>query len=138
MFLEAEESDLEEDGEFGDRRGDELPPELATKEARLAAILKAEEALEAEASEKAASEATKKTLATGATPEEAELPGVHAAATAAVNPRAQRNFTNPTRIMKTADGSFHYCFNAQTVVDEHAQVIIAATPPSGTPPTCSN
>ena len=45
-----------------------------------------------------------------------------------MNPRAQRNFTDPdARIMKTADGSFHYCFNAQAVVDEHAQVIIATT-----------
>jgi hypothetical protein len=27
--------------------------------------------------------------------------------------------------MKTADGSFHYCYNAQTVVDEENQVIVA-------------
>jgi len=28
--------------------------------------------------------------------------------------------------MKTADGSFHYCYNAQAVVDADQQVIIAA------------
>ncbi|HMJ36725.1 MAG TPA: transposase, partial [Baekduia sp.] len=42
-------------------------------------------------------------------------------------PRAQRNFTDPeSRIMKTGDGSFHQCFNAQAIVDSTAQVIVAA------------
>ena len=129
MLGEAEATDAEEDEEFGeDRRGDELPPELATKEARLAAILKAKAAIEAEAREKAAREATKKALAQGASPEEVERLTEHAQNTAVVNPRAQRNFTDPdARIMKTADGSFHYCFNAQAVVDEHAQVILSTT-----------
>ena len=129
MLDEAEATDLEEDEEFGeDRRGDELPPELATKEARLRTILAAKEALEAEAREKATRDAIKKAVAKGASPEEAELLSEHAAAPATVNPRAQRNFTDPdARIMKTADGSFHFCLNAQAVVDEHAQVIIATT-----------
>lgn len=43
------------------------------------------------------------------------------------SPRAQRNFTDPdARIMKTADGSFHYAYNAQVVVDEKSQVILSA------------
>jgi hypothetical protein len=43
------------------------------------------------------------------------------------NPKAQRNFTDPqSRIMKTSDGSFHQCFNAQAVVDDGHQVIVAA------------
>lgn len=29
--------------------------------------------------------------------------------------------------MKTSDGSFHYCYNAQTVVDEDSQVIVSTT-----------
>lgn len=34
--------------------------------------------------------------------------------------------------MKTSDGSFHYCYNAQTVVDEDSQVILSTTlVPSG-------
>ncbi len=129
MFAAAEATDLKEDEEFGeDRHGDELPPELATKEARLRTILAAKEALEAEAREKAAREATKKAVVKGASPEEAERAGEEAAKTAPVDPRAQRNFTDPdARIMKTADGSFHYCFNAQAVVDEHAQVILSTT-----------
>ena len=28
--------------------------------------------------------------------------------------------------MKTSDGSFHYCYNAQTIVDEHSQVILSS------------
>jgi hypothetical protein len=52
-----------------------------------------------------------------------------------VNPRAQRNFTEPdARIMKTADGSFRYCYNAQAVVDEQLQVILS-TSQSKTSPT---
>ncbi len=128
LLSDAEATDQEEDEEFGDRRGDELPPELATKQARLAAILAAKEALEAETREKAAREAHQQALDKGASTTEAERAAQAAATQASVNPRAQRNFTDPdARIMKTADGSFHYCFNAQAVVDEHAQVIIATT-----------
>jgi transposase len=129
LLAEAEATDLKEDEEFGeDRRGDELPPELATREARLRAILAAKEALESEASERAARDAHKKAVARGANPEAATRAGEEAAKTATVNPRAQRNFTDPdARIMKSADGSFHYCYNAQAVVDERAQVIVATT-----------
>jgi transposase len=128
LLEEAEATDAKEDEEFGDRRGDELPAHLATKQARLAAILAAKEALEVEAREKAAREAEKKALAKGASSKEAKRAGEEATKTATVNPRSQRNFTDPdARIMKTADGSFHYCFNAQTIVDEHAQVILSTT-----------
>ena len=41
-------------------------------------------------------------------------------------PKAQDNFTDPdSRIMKTSTG-FEQCFNAQTAVDAHAQIIVAA------------
>ncbi|MCA1677349.1 MAG: transposase, partial [Actinobacteria bacterium] len=42
-------------------------------------------------------------------------------------PRAQRNFTDPeSRIMKNADGAFVQAYNAQAVVDDAHQIIIAA------------
>ena len=64
--------------------------------------------------------------------------GEEAAAKAVVKPTAQRNFTDPdARIMKTADGSFHYCYNAQAVVDADHQVIVA-TDLNNTAWTCSN
>lgn len=40
---------------------------------------------------------------------------------------AQENFTDPdSRIMKRAGGGFDQCYNGQTAVDAHAQIIIAA------------
>ncbi len=126
MLAEAEATDLAEDEEFGqDRRGDELPPELATKEGRLARLRAAKEAIEAEAREKAAQKAQDKATERGATKSEARAAGEEAAAGAAPEPRAQRNFTDPeSRMMKTTDG-FHYAFNAQAMVDEQAQVVLA-------------
>lgn len=40
---------------------------------------------------------------------------------------AQENFTDPdSRIMKRAGGGFDQCYNGQTAVDAHAQIIVAA------------
>jgi len=105
LLAEAEQIDHDEDAEFGrDNKGYGLPAELARRESRLAKITEAKTALEAEAKERAAT----------------------AGARAVPKPAAQRNFTDPeSRIMKTADGSFHQCFNAQAVVDEDHQVIVA-------------
>ena len=45
----------------------------------------------------------------------------------APKPTAQRNFTDPdSKIMKASDGAFHQSYNAQAVVDSHAQVIVVA------------
>ena len=42
-------------------------------------------------------------------------------------PKAQDNFTDPSsRIMKTSSGGFEQCFNGQTAVDSHCQIIVAA------------
>ncbi len=61
----------------------------------------------------------------GADEAEQAAAGEEAASTAVVPAKAQRSFTDPeSRIMKTSDGSFHYCYNAQTVVDEDSQVIL--------------
>jgi transposase len=55
-----------------------------------------------------------------------EQAAADAAAGAVPRPKAQPNFTDPkSRIMKTSDGSFHQCYNAQAVVDEAHQVIVA-------------
>src|SRR5437773_12545029 len=57
MFRQADAIDREEDRRYGpDRRGDELPEELARRETRLKKIREAKAALEAEARQKAASE----------------------------------------------------------------------------------
>jgi hypothetical protein len=126
MLAEAEATDAAEDEEFGaEHRGDELPPELATKEGRLAKLRAAKEAIEAEAREKAAQKAQEKAKEQGTSEHEARAAGDEAAARAKPDGRAQRNFTDPeSRMMKTTDG-FHYAFNAQAVVDEEAQVVLA-------------
>lgn len=127
MLAEAEATDLAEDEAFGeDRRGDELPPELLTKEGRLAAIRAAMADIESEAAEKAAAEATERARAAGKDDDEVEREAKAAAEAAVPSPRAQRSFTDAdSRVMKTADGSFHYAYNAEVVVDEAHQVIVA-------------
>lgn len=127
LLAEAEAQDLAEDAEFGeDRRGDELPVELARRETRLAKMRAAKEAIEADAAEAAAEAAAAKARAKGATDAEVAAAGSQAAATAQPSPKAQRSFTDPeSRMMKTNEG-FHYAYNGQAVVDEGSQVILAA------------
>ncbi len=99
---EAEAVDAAEDAEFGDARGDELPPELRTREDRLARIREAKAALEREARER-----------TGR-------------ADAVPDPKAQRNFTDPqSRIMRSRPDGWVQAYNVGAVVDETAQVIVA-------------
>jgi len=127
MLAEAEATDQAEDEEFGeDRRGDELPAELATKEGRLARMRAAKAAIEAEAAAKASAKAATKAADNGGDQAAVAEAAEKAAATATPNPKTQRNFTDPeSRMMKTTDG-FHYAYNAQTVVDEGSQVVLAA------------
>jgi transposase len=126
ILAEAEAADAAEDAEFGeDRRGDEVPAELARRETRLAKLRAAKEAIESEAKDKAAQKAEQRAKDLGATEDEARAAGEEAAKTAEPEGRAQRNFTDPdARMMKTNEG-FQYAFNGQAMVDEKAQVIIA-------------
>jgi hypothetical protein len=127
ILAEAEATDRAEDEEFGeDRRGDEVPPELARRESRLVKLRAAKEAIEAEAAQKAADKAAGKAAKKGG--DDAGIAEAAATAAAGATPadRTQRSFTDPeSRMMKTVDG-FHYAYNAQTVVDEHSQVVLAA------------
>jgi transposase len=127
MLAEAEAVDVAEDEQFGeDKRGDELPKELATREGRLAKLRAAKEAIEAEAREKAAAKAAEKAAAAGSDDTAIATAADAAAAQATPDKKAQRNFTDlDSRMMKTNDG-FHYAYNAQGVVDEAAQVVLAA------------
>jgi transposase len=127
LLAEAEQIDHDEDAEFGrDNKGYGLPAELARRESRLAKITEAKAALEAEAKERAAAQAQQWAKAVGKDEDTVALRAAAAGDRAVPKPAAQRNFTDPeSRIMKTADGSFHQCFNAQAVVDEDHQVIVA-------------
>jgi transposase len=133
----AERVDAEEDAKFGKGvRGDELPPELSTKQGRLKKIKEAMSALEAKAraeaeaakaeAERKLAEREKKAAASGEKPR-GRAPSVPDPDKAKPPDKAQRNFTDPdSRIMKAgATGSFEQCYNAQAAVDGECQVIVA-------------
>ena len=112
LLRRAQEVDDEEDRRYGkDKRGDELPEELAFREGRLEKIREAMAALEAEA----------QTAAGQAGAEGKEHPGVP-------EDKAQRNFTDAeSRIMPAPGGrDFLQAYNCQAVVDHAHQVIVAA------------
>jgi transposase len=123
LLAEGELLDAQEDERYGaDRRGDELPSELQRREQRLTRIREAKAALEAEAVERES--ARRAEMAEhGKTPRQPP----NGRDPFKPKPKAQRNFTDPeSRIMKSADGAFHQCFNAQAIVDSETQVIVAA------------
>ena len=129
LLAEAEAIDKCEDAKYGkNNRGDELPAELRRRESRLAKIREAKAALEDEARARAEAAARAKAAARGEDAGQTARRVADAVAAGAPSPKAQRNFTDPdSKIMKTSDGSFHQCFNAQAVVDEDHQVIVAAS-----------
>ena len=116
LLRRAQEVDEEEDHRYGkDKRGDELPEELAFREGRLEKIREAMAALEAEAQAEAeAAEAEGKAH-----------PGVYEGVP---DDQAQRNFTDAeSRIMPASGGrDFLQAYNCQAVVDSEHQVIVAA------------
>jgi transposase len=128
LLAEAERIDKAEDTRFGkNRRGDELPAELARRETRLAAITAAKAALEAEAAAAAREDAERKARERGDDDDTTAGKGAAAAAAATPKPKAQRNFTDPdSKIMLTGDGAFAQCYNAAAVVDSDHQVIVVA------------
>ena len=112
LLRRAGEVDDEKDRRYGrDKRGDELPEELAFRESRLRKIREVKAALEAkvrEAAEQAESEGRNHT----------GVPG----------DEERRNFTDPeSRIMPVPGGrDFQQAYNCQAVVDSECQVIVAA------------
>jgi transposase len=119
LLAEAQASDAAEDAEHGDRRGDELPEELARREQRLAKIQAAKAALAARARAEAEADAAQR-AAQGKPPR----PTPPEEATPA--PKDQYNFTDPeSRIMKSSNKGWDQCGNAQVVVTAE-QIIVAA------------
>jgi len=123
LLDEAERVDAEEDERFGpENRGAELPEELQRRETRLAKIREAKQALEAQARE--AETARRAELEAQGKKPRAPRDGRDPFAP---KPTAQRNFTDPeSKIMKTADGSYHQCYSGQAIVDSVSQVIVVA------------
>ena len=110
LFKQAKAADEEEDARYGkDKKGNELPEELSRRETRLKRIKEAKRALEDRAREEAKEGKESENADEEATPED----------------KTQYNFTDPeSRIMKGADG-FVQAYNAQAVVEEGSQLIVA-------------
>lgn len=127
LLSRAERVDDEEDVEYGkDKRGDELPKELALRKSRLARIKQAMAELEAEAKEAAAHSGGEDGPADDKPkPKRCGRPRKKPAGVP--EDKAQKNFTDPeSRIMKSADKSFIQGYNAQAAVDSDNQVVVAA------------
>jgi transposase len=110
LLEQAAAADDEEDERYGkNKRGDELPEELRRRETRLNKIREGKRVLE----ERARKEAKRD----GKTEEQAEK--------TKPEDKAQYNFTDPeSRIMKGSDG-FVQAYNAEAVVEEGSQFIVA-------------
>src|SRR4029077_9474892 len=107
LLKQAEATDGKEDARYGrDRKGDELPAELARRETRLERIREAKRALEERAREQAKRKGK---------PEDKAQP----------KDTMQYNFTDPeSRIMPGGDG-FVQAYNTQVGVEPNFQLIVA-------------
>lgn len=127
LLQQAESVDTDEDQRYGpDRRGDELPKELARRQSRRKRIRQAKRALEAQAKEVAQAEQQRREQQENEQPDKPG--GGRKAPPVSDKPKdnKQYNFTDPeSGIMKTNNKGWDQCGNAQAVVDEEKQVIIA-------------
>ena len=126
LLRQADEEDEAEDAEYGDKRGDELPEELAYREGRLKKIREAKEALEREAREEAEAKKAEREAREKEGPVRGRKPQEPDPNPA---PEAQKNFTDPeSRIMPSPSDkkSFIQAYNCQAAVDGKAQIIVAA------------
>ena len=125
LLAKAKQADDQEDKRYGkDRRGDELPEELARREGRLQAIKAARQRLEARQREA--------DLEAGREPGDQDRTGKPGKpfkrAFGVPEDKAQENFTDPdSRIMKHGSSGFEQSYNPQIAVDEAEQIIVATT-----------
>jgi transposase len=129
LLKQQQEIDAQEDAAHGTRRGDELPEELAFREQRLAKIQEAMKRLEEQA--KAAAEEERQRRAEAEQQRQAEdrkAPGRPPGPISEVpEDKAQTNFTDPElKIMPQNNKGWDYSGNAQVVVDDVAQIIVAS------------
>ncbi len=96
ILAEAEAADRAEDEAFGaDRRGDEVPDELARRATRIEKMRAAKEAIEADARDKAAEKAAKKARREDKSEDEIAEAAARAGEKATPEGRTQRSFTDP-------------------------------------------
>jgi Transposase DDE domain len=128
LLKQAQQTDEAEDAALGSRRGDELPEELAFRQERLARILEAKKRLEEQAKAAAEEERQRRAEAERQRQEEGRKPGGKPPGPISEVPddKAQTNFTDPElKIMPQSNKGWEYSGNAQVVVDNACQIIIA-------------
>jgi len=126
LLNKAEAVDQQEDEQYGvDRRGDELPKELARRKSRLKRIRQAKKALEAEA--KTAAEQARKERQADSKDDKKPTGGRGLKPVSDIPAdNKQYNFTDPeSKIMKVSNKGWDQCTNGQAAVDSHKQVIVA-------------
>src|SRR5262249_34033550 len=130
LLRQQQQTDDDEDAALGSRRGDELPDELRFREERLAKILEAKKRLEQQA--KAEAEAQRQRRAESQA--EVERGDKHAGGRPAgpisevPDEKAQTSFTDPElKIMPQSNKGWDYGVNAQVVVDDACQILVAAS-----------
>jgi len=127
LLKQQQQTDEAEDAALGSRRGEEWPAELRFREQRLAKIQEAKKRLEEQAQAEAQrqrqqwEEEEAERLGAGKKPRQpktfSETP----------DDKAQTNFTDPElKIMPQNNKGWEYSGNAQMVVDDACQIIVAA------------
>ncbi len=127
LLEKSEAIDQQEDDKYGpDRRGDELPEELARRESRLKRIQEAKKVLEAKA-KAAAQEAQKQREQEDSKTDDKPKRGRRREAVSEIPANnKQYNFTDPeSSIMKANNKGWDQCGNAQAAVDSANQIIVA-------------
>lgn len=129
LLTRANQVDSAEDAALGSRRGDELPEELQRRDKRLQNIEAAMKRLEEEARQRAEAQRQERVQAEAEREAEDQKRRGRQPKPIDETPkgRAQTNFTDvDSKIMKTNNKGFDYCYNAQAVVDGAHQIIVAA------------
>lgn len=130
LLKQQQQTDEAEDAALGSsRRGDELPDELRFREERLAKILEAKTRLEEQARAEAFAERQRRAESQQEVQRGEKHPGGRPPGPISEVPdeKAQTSFTDPEmKIMPQSNKGWEYGANAQVVVDDVCQIIVAA------------
>jgi transposase len=127
LLAKAEAIDRQEDQKYGpDRRGDELPDELARRESRLKRIQEAKRALEAKAQASAQAARQRVEQEDSECDDKPQRGRKRKVPSQVPADNKQYNFTDPeSSIMKANNKGWDQCGNAQAAVDSENQIIVA-------------
>ena len=128
LLQQAQQQDEQEDAALGSRRGDELPDELHRRQQRLATIQAAKQRLEAQAKAEADAERQRRAEAEAERQAKGQKRRGKEPKPVSEVPqdKAQTSFTDPElKVMPQPNKGWEYSANAQAVVDDGFQIIVA-------------